>query len=560
MNKIIIKIIVSIILGIYLSIGNIWYWNYSNFENSLDLVVKKIITKQITINWIYWTYTNILLFNNQLQTINNPQNIKLQSLKLVIKNELHIYEWKYFIDNNTLYVNDLNDPYIYLNWNKINIYENESMSDLKEFNICDINNKTKCVKYNNTLFSSDLYVKQLKLPLINDSLISNNTWIYKQKIISYYPETENFILWKKSLSFYLKDLNINNLNYLFGNEYIPINNLWIYSDKTHKSYLWVYKKDKISDLDITQFKNINKKALLEVINLDLRYMKFLNKDDILNIQKEALKLNSLQDIYKYIKWKVSYDTDVYKEYLKTNTVSTKKYYVFTWIWANKESKAVCSWYSWYLEYMLAFKNYSNIEKQEWYYIDFDTWNLIPHARLKQWDKYYDITFDDWLSGGSKHINNLYYWLPKDIIMINRVLDSDKKKYDMLLNMSIDERKSYLLNQYFLIAQNKKYDNIKLLDPYRKLLWYWMNSLDKFNLNFLWKQMKNKYYFNIKNDWTLGYFKDIKWKDINIKEVELIRLKTIKDLIYALQINNVNNINLWTNEQNQVFLLLNIKNN
>jgi len=534
--------------------------NYNNLEKKVNILLENIIEKYKKEYGIIEAYNKINTFYYKLNKM-KTSNIKVYYLKNLIWNSLVKYEQQYFINNNIIYVNDLKSPYTYYKGKKLFIYTTW-ITNWNIYNICDINNKNKCVEYKNTIFQEKIKIKSLKLQNYNSNLLFDNTWIYQLNVKSYIPSSKNYFKNNTELSIYKVNLDYKNKLYDNYNDFFFWSNkllVWnLCNYKNTDSYIYLAKCEikKKWDVDLVKYKknkNINFNSLLDSIKFDLRYIDFISKSDIDWIYEESKKLHSMKEVYNFVKKDLNYNNEVYQYYLQTWKYDLWKDYVFTWTGAYKYKNAVCSWYVNYLKYLFSFKWFTNLQIEEGNYIDIKTWRIIPHSWLKQENYYFDVTFDDWLSQLTSK-ENLYYKLPKELILLDRVLDKDKEKLNYIKKLSLEDRKIFIFKNYFNIVKLNKYNN-KLLEPYILLFnKYNIKNLNEFNLNNLWKNLNEKYFFKLNQNWSLDYFKDKNGKSLSSYNMDLIKVKNINDVIYAINLYNIKNLVLGI-EDNKYFYII-----
>jgi len=530
-----------------------------DLEKKIKPILKKIIEKKKKELWIYWWYEVLYKFNNKLRTLSEVDNWKIKVLSRIVLDEIRDYEKKYFVDtkNKILYVKDLNFMEIYFNWYKFKIFTTNDKTKTYTYKICEIHNKDNCVKYDNVLFQTNLYLEQI--PELKKE--QPNLKIYKNKIsinnvIWYFDNLKDFIEWRNTESFQKTLLDYNNPDLKYWKDYTKLSNLWIIN-LDGKKVLGIYEEKDIANVNLNKYNNINKEAIIEAIFEDSKFLwRKITQKDLDKLYKEAIKLKDITTIYNHIKNNVSYNKEVYNQYLETRKVDPKLNYVFTGIWTYENKKAVCSWYTTYLEYLLGFLNYKDIEQQSWYYIDIYSWNLIPHSWLKVWNKYYDITFDDDSEKNTKTFNR-YYALPKDLIMIDRVLMNDTETYNKIMSMWREERFKYVYWKYLKYAKNNKYKNYSLMYAYNILNKYNLTIKD-FSLNALWKKIDKRYKIKINQDWKLEYIKDYDTnKDISVESLSLAEVINIEMLINIIKQYKLNNIIMAIDEDNKFYVFIKI---
>ena len=549
------KIIISFIL-FFLFSTNWLYANdsFSDFEIKLYNILNTIIEKQNKEYWEFTTYENVLDFSWKVDKL--KENSKIISLKKVLTRSTLEFEQKNFNKSKTIYVDTLYEPYTYFYNNKTYIYNTlDTNIETDTYSICDINNKSRCVEYKNTIFISTLNRDELPVTITKvEWIYYDNTWIYSKQINSYYQETNKFLENKESLVFYLNSLNYNSPEFLFWNEYTNIKDYRIYTSvKTQEEFLWIPTVKKISDINLNSFNNINKELLLDAIERDSRYLDNISKETLTALYHDVAKAKTFQDIYFNVKSKLSYDMDVYDYYLQAQKILPEKYYAFTWFWWYENNKAVCSWYVSLLESSLALKNYKDVIPEDWYYIDSTTWELIPHSWISINWLYYDITFDDGLNSKSDG-KDIYYALTQELMYVERIPDADINRLKDVRAMKKQDRLDMVQNKYLELSKKSEYSNNILLQPHKILSENWVTSMTWLSLNKMWEKASNGYIFTI-TDWEIDFnVKDKHWQSYQITSVELVWITNLSQLTSYLQQNNMTTITLWVDNRWKFYLI------
>lgn len=535
-------------------------WN-NELENKLEIILNKIIEKQLVNNDEYTTYENILNFSKQVKNIKS--NDKVNSLINVLDKSLFNFEIKYFIKQDKILVKNINNPYIYYKWLKWYIYETDINQNIykyltpKSLSVCELENITKCIDYKWWVFMFDVNNKEFNtITKLDNNIIINKDWIYEKQLDHYYPETKNFLLWTANLK--LIKNNINDNKFYFGWKYEDINNYNIYITSDNISYLWLYKNKKISDIILSNYVNINNDILLNAISRDARYLPNINNSEFINLYNDTKNLNTIQLAYNYVKNKLVYDYAVYDEYIQKWTVNPANYFVFTWIWSYLNNKWVCSWYVWLMQYILWINNIKNVKPVDWYYVDNESGELVPHSWLKINNLYYDPTFDDGLNWDNSW-NNIYYGLSYNEMYIDRIDDNDIKNLDLLKSMSNNERKNYIKNNYLKNWKILNYNSNILLPYFIYSNIYNINNANDLSLSKLWDNTSKWYIFNISN-WTITWdVFDKKWNKYSLSEIWLSTLTNIDQLTKLIQKWNVNkDFILWLDQLWNFYIVENIK--
>lgn len=532
------KNILSFILVLIalLFINNTKAFNWNELEEKFDTAINIIINNNIEKNWIEKTYEKINTFNQKIIDFPN-KNYKIDILWDVVYDNMNKLEKKFFnVENeNKIYVSDINNPYTFFQWKKVKIYNHSNQNtELKKYTVCDINNKEICVLYPTTLFVLtdkliNIYPEFFEYE--NNSYSFSDNGIYKNKITQYFNWTENIVNNIYDIDIYLKSLDYENKELYFWWNFINLKDLWFLENNGVKN-LWIKEKVLIANIDKSKLWFFNEDGLIQWLFRDYLYLSTIKNEDFYNVRKIVNKEETLEQSYDKIKWLLEYDTEVYDYYLATNNVKESHHYSFSWIGWLREWKAVCSWYvSLLQQYLSLTNNYNSINIKDWYYINSTDWNLIPHSWIEINGKYYDITFDDWLSNIDK---NLYYNLEKDLMYADRVWENDFETKKNLEEMSANERIWFVHNNYFKLSN--KYNN-ELLNPYKILKQKWINNYKEMTLNNLFNSADNRYYVTINSNWSIDYrIKDDNGNKYNIKAIEMVELSNIDSFISYVLIN------------------------
>lgn len=410
----------------------------------------------------------LLLPNNHhyIKDINNNISKNIEIVKKIeetnLKQDLEKIEDKdnEIINNEEIEVNQINE--------NVNIVENE------------VENKKTNIENNSKVIQEENNIANL------NSFILPDWYYYKPlRILEKNKDFEKlfnvFIKYRNTDNFYIKD---NELYYIdfWTTKYLDLNtnyslieyyNNWHIEsvEKAIKDFWWKnllkgedYKKSRILWDDIKILK-LNKDIFDKIRNIKL--MNEIIKEDIYwdpKLTENNNLLNSIDSIYKYaitLKWNKNI---VLQSYL--DTISTVKYNYkdinkktnHSWLTTFSSKTWVCDWYSRVMVYILLFNNINDIEIIKWDAYTLWTSNKVAHAWLKIWNLYFDPTFDDPLkmewNNTSEHYVNwqgvndlMYYWLPLDIISIDRNWKAPLWEY---------------LNQTYEQLSNK-YKDYKILD-------------------------------------------------------------------------------------------------
>lgn len=194
-----------------------------------------------------------------------------------------------------------------------------------------------------------VYLSQLaNIKNLSDALLIQKDWKYL--LVSWFTETK---LFNTSLL-----LNIKN-------PLLVLRSIW-------KDY-YFYKSENINNI-INRVKN-------------------KTNEIITNSNSNSEKITA---IYSWITWNITYDaysTRYLKwEFSEETYLSKVNKAVFSWMGTFENNSWVCDWYSKLMQYMLNFAWIDNVEIESW---DADIWGgkLVPHARVKITNLYYDPTWD-----------------------------------------------------------------------------------------------------------------------------------------------------------------------
>lgn len=125
-------------------------------------------------------------------------------------------------------------------------------------------------------------------------------------------------------------------------------------------------------------------------------------------------------IYSWIAKNVSYDKNVSNAIenwtLNLDDVSSDfDKNIFSWLWTFYYRSWVCQGYTKLFAYMLSVAWVNDVDIEFWS-ANNGKW-YIPHAWVRIWNYYYDVTFDDNNNGGTRPF--IWYKLPKEIIYATR---------------------------------------------------------------------------------------------------------------------------------------------
>lgn len=507
-----------IIIVIFILLSTFTYWVNAEGNKNDIIAYNKMVAKLSWKNLI----KNLLSLNNQLDSfLQNKKSEKIEMFyklnnsklkSLLLESDTGKYlESKgytiYFVDKNKKV---LVDDWTFFDW----FYADKILSNWIEYNFNekDIKNKLESKKLDNT-FKYALYdIKNWKIILTNFVRSKMDISITEAKNNLPYMEekwnvTKDLIflskLWENNWRYYLYgvsnnfNLSINTLTFFDNKLEIakePLKNYTIIKNLDWKYSIW--KVEKYDIWLISLYQNItNKDGLISLIAYDMSWYKDFNINDIQKIKDTTLDITKnvktndekIKVIYDYIIDNTSYDYDTFKKdanVLDMNKVSNPS--AFNWVWAFINKKAVCNWYVELLYFMLSFAWISDVEKIDWKVTTRDIW--WNHSWLRIWNKYYDPTFDDWLS------SRKYYWLNKDVILWDRVewLDSNKLSLDQVFSNYIELSTKYnyeILDWYKTLSdlgiKNKNdltFENLKLklgnypnLDDYKGWRLYYIEN-------------------------------------------------------------------------------------
>lgn len=293
----------------------------------------------------------------------------------------------------------------------------------------------------------------------------------------------SFIKLENSKYYFYDFFNLN--TYSFDSEYTSLEQLkkyWL-DLKTSLIFLndwkyWLVKKFKKIELfdkqllenisnidefmfnlsdDISTVKSDYKSNLQEIKNISLSLTKNLNNDQ-----------EKIQIIYKWIVDNITY----YENFTDWNKE------IFSWLTTFENRFWVCDWYTKLFLYMLSFAWVNDVKIKTWYAFDSEYFPSFWHAWVSIWQKYYDPTFDDPI--GWKREEYLYFWIPKDLMYINRfeweeVIDNLDKK-------SLLDRKNLVEKKLFEIYP--KYFEYDLAKSIKNKVDLWFKFWDKITLETL----------------------------------------------------------------------------
>lgn len=554
----IITIMIIVILNLNYSHANI----YDNDPNKkiLSTMLNNIMDNYEDRYWKNDSYVRLNDFYYEVKEI--PQRYTINLLSNVIKDKLHQLEKDYFINKDTIYVNDISEPIFYFDWIETKIYSfGQNKSNYPElsfnnYNICELDNKDFCVKYNDAIFQQSVSNKQINIEN-KKSIFESNDKILINKLNVYYPSTLDFFNNKKSINTYLTSINHDNINRYYWNKYKNIDKYWKYVDVEGNEYIGEYNIKEVSNIDLASLWNIDKETIFNSMKRDMRYLDYIDKNIILDLNNEIKNIpNDISSIYKYVKNELEYDYDVYDEFLRSGNVADNKNYVFSWLWSYNNKKSVCSGYSGLFEFILWLKWYNNVEPIDWDYIDTQTGELIPHTWLRVNNKYYDVTFDDWLNSDNTTVD-LYFWLPKEIINIDRIPNDDRARLQAVEKMTNQERIEYVKSEYLKMSIENNKLNYDILKPYNILINnFWVRKINDLNLNYIFNNADDKFLFNI-NNWNIDFNVTHNNKEKAIREISLLQVKNIEILIQMLSFNkdiDLNNIKVWKDQNNNYYII------
>lgn len=446
----------------------------SSYQVQADGNKNDIITYNKVIAKLNWKnlIKNLLSLNSQLNIfLQNKKNEKAEIFYKLNNNKLKSLlletdTGKYLQSKwYTVYFTDKNkkvlvDDWTFFSW----YYWDKILWNWIEYNFSekDIKSKLESKKLNNSLKYAIYDIKNWKITLtdfihskmdISITEVKNNISHMEEKLNITKDLFFLFKLWENNGRYYLYSISNN----------FPLskNNLTFFDNKLEiakepfrnytviKNIDWKYSIWKIEKYDIwptSLYQNItNKDGLISLIAYDMSWYKDFNPENLQKIKDTTLEITKnvktndekIKIIYDYIIDNTSYDYDTYNNnanILDMTKVSNPS--AFNWVWAFINKKAVCNWYVELMYFMLSFAWISDVEKVDWKVTTRDIW--WNHSWLKIWDKYYDPTFDDWLS------SRKYYWLNKDVILWDRVewLNSNKLSLEQVFSNYVELSSKY----------------------------------------------------------------------------------------------------------------------
>ncbi len=479
MYKKTIKVSIFIIL---LFTNNFVFWS-SNLSNE----------KQEQIQSVYNTFVNkvetkysLIWQIDLLEELASTLNIAIDNNKIK-KDKISIIQ--YFLEINETELINKKEQYEkliqYKNETEFkNKYNNNSNKDFLD-KIEAIKNFSK-ISYNIDDFFIENWVRYYysiwefkyfkDLSNLNDTNFKYN-WIEKDSSLVFY---KNWIL---SFSNDFKKIKLINNSIIY----------WIYNKY---SVLEELKDDKVdlhneSDETIKQIKN----KITELIN---------NTND--NDEK-------IQIIYDYILDNFSYssDTNLENPYISSAIEMYK-----SWEW-------ICEAYTKLILYMLSFAWVDDVEVVRWYAIDSLNFPEIWHTWIKIWNKYYDPTFDDpiWSTKTKEYSEYYYFWLPKDLLYVNRYdvedLPEELKTTNLETRKLLVEKNLYNLYDKYKNEDYNFYKKTKLKIE-NGILYDEKITISNFN-NFLPLYTVNNYSFT--QNWKTKFIKKLNYFNVNDDNLETL---------------------------------------
>lgn len=516
-----------------------------NISNKIDIIYNNMLNKNK--NDKLKVYSQFIKFKNKVDNIivkfySNENTTKfslerLQLLRDILNENIKKQEqWLFYdVDKSVVYtIDDGSLEYTYYNWIKSYFVRVNNKEQWRTYKVCKFYNKNSCSVINNVALEQSFTKEEIMLilPPYKSLSVSNDVkYLEQNKVKSIYP--------------YWNSGRTNNKLYrtfpLFTKDFQQAEDaslIW-WRDK-FKDLRFDYKTKEVSKIETNNISSIN-----DIKDLDVWYLKFETIENIINenwdftfgiwnnsknlasilknikntVDNITKKDKTLEDkifsIYKYIINNVEYDYDLYENYLRDKNIAIRNFQSFNWFWTFQNKKWVCSWISGLFQLMWGIVWDNNIEYIIWDYYDFDKNISIAHAWNKRWNKYYDLTFEMW-SYHKQNWNYLYYWIPKEVLMIDRIEEIEKENPEIKSKFGKNKKftENFLKNRK-QIALNKFWEDYNLLYP--EFIFSKYNVSEYSTIEDLYRSLPLKYEYNSPNNKIENFYKIT--KDNNGKEIK-----------------------------------------